>query len=56
MDLSRLDYRNCQPMWVADNKAKGNRWADPLPEAHEPQPPAPTLTDDELAELLGFAL
>ena len=36
--------------------AKGNRWADPLPEA--PQPPAEaekdlTLTDDELARVLA---
>ena len=41
--------------------AKGNRWADPLPEAPQPQPPAEAekpqaLTDDNLTELLGFAL
>jgi hypothetical protein len=29
--LARLDYRNCQPLWRADNHAKGNRWADELP-------------------------
>ena len=26
--VARLDYRNCQPLWRADNCAKGNRWAD----------------------------
>lgn len=29
--VARLDYRNCQPLWRADNRAKGNRWADELP-------------------------
>ena len=48
--VARLDYRNCQPLWAADNMAKGNRWADPPAE----KPPALTLTDDELAELIGF--
>ena len=52
--VARLNFLNCQPMWAADNMVKGNRWADPLPAAEKP--PALTLTDDELAELLGFAL
>jgi len=50
--VARLDYRNCQPLWAADNMAKGNRWADPLPEAPQPL----MLTDDNIDELLGFAL
>ena len=29
--ISRLDHRNCQPLWREDNIRKGNRWADPLP-------------------------
>ena len=52
--VARLSYLNCQPLWAADNMRKGNRWADPLLEAPKPQPQG--LTDDELAELLGFAL
>lgn len=57
--VARLDYRNCQPLWAPDNRAKGNRWADePLPEAPQPEPPAPTpkiphLTDDEVTTLLA---
>ena len=52
--VARLNYLNCQPLWMADNRAKGNRWADPLPPAETAK--GLTLTDDELAELLGFAL
>ena len=52
--VARLNYLNCQPLWAAEHMAKGNRWADPLPP--KPQPPVLTLTEDELAELLGFAL
>jgi hypothetical protein len=51
--VARLDYRNCQPLWVLDNKRKGNRWADPpleLPLIEVPK--GPELTDDELTELL----
>ena len=50
--VARLDYRNCQPMWAADNMAKGNRWADPPAETEKPQ----ALTDADIEELLGFAL
>ena len=32
--VARLDYRNCQPLWTADNHAKGNRRVD------APQAPA----------------
>ena len=49
--VARFDYRNCQPLWAADNLAKGNRWADPLPEAQEPAP-----KEDDLTELLGLTL
>ena len=52
--VARLNYLNCQPLWAADNMAKGNRWADPLPPAEKPQPLM--LTDDNIDELLGFAL
>ncbi len=50
--VARLNYLNCQPLWVADNRAKGNRWADPLPET----PQLHALTDADIAELIGFSL
>ena len=50
--VARLNFLNCQPLWAADNMAKGNRWADPPAE----KPPALTLTDADLEELFGFPL
>ena len=52
--VARLNFLNCQPLWAADNRVKGNRWADPLPPAETAK--GLTLTDDDLAELFGFAL
>ena len=50
--VARLNFLNCQPLWMADNRAKGNRWADPPAETAK----GLTLTDDDLEELFGFAL
>ena len=52
--VARLKFLNCQPLWVGDNRAKGNRWADPLPPAETAK--SLTLTDDDLEELFGFTL
>ena len=48
--VARLDYRNCQPLWIADNRAKGNRWVD-----KQPTPTALTDVDVDtiLADILG---
>ena len=50
--VARLDYRNCQPLWMVFFFAKGNRWADPPAEVEKPQ----GLTDADIEELLGFTL
>lgn len=59
--IARFHYLNCQPMWALENAAKGSRFIGrsgeeiyelPTPLTFEPH----KITDDDLAELLGFTL
>jgi hypothetical protein len=50
----RLHWTNCQPLWTADNIAKGNRFIGRSDVAAEPtlEPAGPKLTDDDIDEIL----
>jgi len=59
--ITRLHHLNCQPLWLKDNRSKGSRYigrpGEQLYELPAPLAPEPeNITDDDLAELLGFAL
>jgi len=54
---ARLHYTNTQPMWAAENIAKGNHFIGRVdkPPAREPTPEPVALTDAEIDEILEEA-
>ena len=50
----RLHWTNCQPLWTADNIAKGNRFIGrERPQAVVPATESPNLSDTDIDELLA---
>jgi 5-methylcytosine-specific restriction endonuclease McrA len=50
----RLHWTNCQPLWTADNIAKGNRFIGrERPQAVVPATESPKLSDTDIDELLA---